>query len=175
MKAKVSQDELYEFLTGHDVKLSRIAELIGQSMANVSAYFLHHKNVHGCPRRFSAMHIERLNAALPIIASELRGCLLQFGSDQVRTNKWGRSYDPALIEPMKRVGNWINMPSMTERLLGWSKLKNRNVLADTHSKVYGNISSTDVTIINAELLTIAGVLDGWEVVADEVSSSSSSI
>lgn len=173
-KVQVSQDYLYEYLTGHDVKLVRIAELMGQTQGNVSAYFLHLSDNDGRPRRFGPAHIEKLNEALPVIASELRGCVMEFGSEHVRTNKWGKTYDPALIEPMKRVGNWLNLTTLTVRLLGWTKSRKQNTLVDSHSKVYGNISQEDVMRINAELLQVSSTLAGMEVEMPESSNSSSS-
>lgn len=166
-KMQMSQDDLYQYLTDHDVKLSRLAELMGKSLPVLSSAFLHHKNNAGYERNFSVENIALLNQSLPILADELRQCVMTFGSDQTFTNKHGTTYDPALLEPIKRLGRYLNLVTLTERILGWNKTRKRNVLADTHSKVYGCISQSDMMALNAELLAIAGVLGGTEVIPDD--------
>lgn len=166
-KMQMSQDDLYQYLTDHDVKLSRLAELMGKSLPVLSSAFLHHKNNAGYERNFSVENIALLNQSLPILSDELRQCLLTFGSDQTFTNKHGTTYDPALLEPIKRLGRYLNLVTLTERILGWNKTRKRNVLADSHSKVYGCISQSDMMTLNAELLAIAGVLGGTEVIPDD--------
>lgn len=166
-KMKTSQDELYSYLTAHDVKLVRVAELMGKTLAVVSSCFLHHKNVHGYERRFSVENVQKLNEALPVIASELRQCVMTFGTDRMYKNRLGKEYDPGMVEPMKRVGRYMNLAPLTERLLGWNERKKVNVLTSEKCKAYGNIMRSEVAAVNAELLSVAGVLDGMEVVADE--------
>ena len=164
---KMSQDQLYKYLTDHDVKVIRLAELMGKTPAVIISNFRHHKNAHGNPRHFSVENIRQLNEALQTIAKELRGCVLTFGTNQTYTNKHGRTYDPGMIEPLKRLGALMNMTGMTQRLLGWNNLKKLNVFSNPSSKNYGNISETDVMTINAEVLAVAGVLEGLEVVPDD--------
>lgn len=166
-KMKMTQDALYQYLTAHDVKVIRIAELMGKSPAVIISNFRHHKNAHGYPRRFSVENIRQLNEALGVLAKELRGCVLTFGTDQVRTNKHGRTYDPGLIAPLKRVGELMNLTHLVNRLLGWSEGKKMNIMCAPSSKAYGNISEADVMTVNAEVLAVAGVLEGVEVVPDE--------
>ena len=164
---KMSQDQLYKYLTDHDVKVIRLAELMGKTPAVIISNFRHHKNAHGYPRRFSVENIRQLNEALQAIARELRGCVLTFGTDQMYTNKHGRTYDPGLIEPLNRLGELLNLTALVNRLLGWNKGKKTSILTDKISKAYGNISEADVMTINAEVLAVAGVLEGVEVVPDE--------
>jgi len=166
-KVKVSQDKLYEYLTVHNIKLARIAELMGKSLPVISSCFLHHQNRHGKPRCFSVDNILLLNNILPHIANELRDCLMTFGSEQTFTNSWGYTYDPALVASMKRVARYINIGPLTERLLDWSRSKCKNILTDSHSPVYGNIMEADILSINTELLSVAAVLENYEVVPDE--------
>lgn len=166
-KMQMSQDDLYQYLTDHDVKLSRLAELMGKSLPVLNSAFRHHKNNAGYERNFSVENIALLNQSLPILADELRQCLLTFGSDLTFTNKHGTTYDPALLEPIKQLGRYLNLVTLTERILGWNKTRKRNVLADTHSKVYGCISQSDMMTLNAELLSVAGVLEGTEVIPDD--------
>lgn len=166
-KMEMTQDELYEYLTAHDVKLVRLAELMGKTLAVVSSCFLHHKNVHGYARRFSVENVQKLNEALPVIARELRGCVMRFGKKPVCVVKQGRTYYPGMVEPMKRVGEYMNLVPLTERLMGWNERKKANVLASDKNKAYGNIMRGDVVAVNKELLEVAGVLDGTEVVADD--------
>lgn len=173
-KVKVSQDKLYEYLKAHNVKLSRIAELMGKTRFMVSSCFLHHKNTYGNPRCFSIENVRLLNNALPLVAVELRDCLMTFGSPKTFRNSWGYTYDPELVEPMKRVSRYMNIGPLTERMLDWSRSKCKNTLTDSHSQAYGNIMEGDVMSINTELLAVASVLESLEVVPDEDAYSCSS-
>lgn len=164
---KMTQDQLYKYLNDHDVKVIRLAELMGKTPGVIISNFRHHNNAHGHPRRFSVENIRHLNDALRVIASELRGCVLTFGTDQKYTNKHGRTYDPGLIEPLKRVGELLSLTSLLNRLFGWSEGKKMNILCAPSCKAYGNISESDVMTINAEVLAVAGVLENVEVVPDE--------
>lgn len=166
-KVQISQDVLYQYLTEHGIKLVRIAELIGISEASVNSCFKHHKDAHGNPRSFTRYNIRKLNGAIEQIATELRGYMLTFGSERTFTNQRGKTYDPALIEPMKKIGNMLNLTALVERVLGWNKNKKENTLVSPSSKNYGNITREDADRINAELLAVAGVLSSYEVVADE--------
>ncbi|MDE5571782.1 MAG: hypothetical protein K2I86_07030 [Prevotella sp.] len=178
-KMKISQDALYKYLNEHGVKVIRIAELMGKKPQTVISCFRHHNNSYGNPRRFSVENIRQLNDALHLIGRELRGCVITFGTDKAYTNKHGRTYDPGLIEPINRLGELLNMTFLLDKLLGWSKTKKISVFSTPSSKAYGNISEADVMTINAEVLSVAGVLEGVEVVPDDNdfdgSSSSSSL
>lgn len=165
-KVKITQDTLYQFLTDHKLKLVRLAELTGLSEASINSCFKHQIINQGVPRSFTREGVERLNRALPQWAESLRGLVLTWGSEQTFTNQRGATYDPALVEPLKRIGEQMNLTALVERVLGWSKDKKESVLVTRGSKVYGNITEADATAINTELLTVAGVLSGWEVVAD---------
>lgn len=164
---KMSQDALYKYLTDHDVKVIRIAELMGKTPASIISNFRHHANAHGNPRRFSVENCRQLTEALHVIASELRRCVMTFGTEKMYTNKHGRTYDPGLVQPMKRVGELLSLTSLVYRLLDWKEGKKMNILCSPSCKVYGNISEDDVMKINAEVLAVAGVLENVEVVPDE--------
>lgn len=166
-KIKMSQDALYKYLNDHDVKLTRIAELMGKSHSVVVSDFLHHKSSKGKPRYFSVENIKLLNEALHKFSDELIARLVVFGSEQMYTNKHGRTYDPGMIEPLNRLGELVKMTGIFERILGWNKRKKLNVFASKASKNYGNISEQDVMMINYEVLSIAGVLSSIEVIPDE--------
>lgn len=165
-KIKVSQDTLYQYLLAHDVKLTRLAELINRAPEVVMSCFKHHNDWHGRPRKFNAEHIALINQALPQLANELRARLMKFGSDQMFTNKWGNTYDPALMEPIKDLGKYLNITGLMTRVCGWTQGKKSAVLSRTVSKIYGNISEQDMIAINNELLAVAGVLGSYEVVSD---------
>ncbi len=170
-KVKVSSDVLYQYITEHGIKLTRLAEHIGLSDASINSCFKHNLNKNGVGRTFTHKGIERINMALPYIADTLRELTLHFGSSQVFTNQHGRTYDPALVEQMKKIGNILNLTALVERVLGWNKSKKENILVIRSSKVYGNISEDDVNRINAELLAVAGVLGSYEVVPDDAGDS----
>lgn len=175
----MSQDALYKYLIEHDVKISRIAEAMGMTPQTAISCFRHNKNRHGSPRYFTVENIAKLNNALSIIANELRNSLVTFGSDKIYTNKHGRTYDPGMIEPLNHLGKILNLIGLTGRILGWNKNKKESIFSVPSSKNYGNISESDVTAINAEVLAVAGVLDGVVVIPDKTAfggiNSSSSI
>lgn len=166
-KVQVNSDVLYKYLTDHGVKLVRLAELMGISDGSLTSCFKHQIINKGVPRTFTDKNIIRLNDALEQVAEQLRGCVLTFGSDQVFTNQRGKTYDPALVEPMKLIGKWLNLTALVERVLGWNKDKKEKTLVTPSSKIYGTITKDDVDRINAELLSVAGVLGNYEVVSDE--------
>lgn len=165
-KVKVSSDVLFEYMTEHGVKMLRLAELTGLSDATLHVCFKHMAGSNGQPRTFTPQAVKKINEALPVIANELRGCMLAFGSNQTRTNSRGTTYDPALVEPLKNIGLVLNLTALVTRVLGWSKQKKDSILVTKVSKVYGNISQADVDRVNTELLAVAAVLSSYEVVAD---------
>lgn len=163
----MSQDQLYKYITEHDVKFSRLAEQMGISPTAVSSYFRHLPNMHGNLRTFSVDNIKKLNDAIRGFSQELRACLLHFGTGQMYTNKHGRTYDPGMIEAINRLGKYINTTALLCRMLGWSKSKKANVFGASTSKNYGNISQEDVDVLNVEVMSVAGFLENVEVVPDE--------
>lgn len=166
-KIKMSQDELYQYLNDHDVKVIRLAELMGKTPAVIISNFRHHANAHGNPRRFSVENCRQLTDALHVIASELRGCVMDVSKEKEDTNKHGRTYYPTMIKPINRVGEILNLTHLVERILGWNKGKRTSVLSDSNSRAYGNVSKSDVLLINIEIASVAGVLDLVEVVPDK--------
>ena len=166
-KVKMSQDSIYDYLTKHGVIISRIGELMGMEPSSVISCFKHHLNPRGIPRHFTVRGIAKLNDALQVLVGELRSHVVVFGSDKVYTNKHGRTYDPGMIEPLNELGKYMNLMSLTNRLLGWNQRKKLNVFSSPATKNYGNISESDVNAINAEVLSVAGVLEGVEVVPDD--------
>lgn len=166
-KLKISQDELYKYLKGHDVKMSRIAEEMNVSVSTVTFCFLHRNNRHGNPLSFTVKNVGKLNEALHALSEKLRLCILKFGTDQMYTNKHGRTYDPGMIGPINQLGAYLNMAAVLERLLGWNKKTKGNVFGSPSSNNYGNISEEDVNTINVELISVASFLDSVEVVPDE--------
>ena len=165
-KIKVTQDELYQYLLEHDVKILRLSELMGTGDTMVTSCFKHSLDRLGVPRRFTAKSISLINQVLPQLASELRRSVLHYGSDQTYTNSHGHAYDPGQIEPIKDLGRYLNITGLTNRLLGWSQNKKSSVLCRPKAINYGNITKEDVTRINTEILSIAAVLDSYELVID---------
>lgn len=173
-KTKVSQDFLYKYLTEHNVTISQFARLMGVSVGIVSGSFHHDLDRHGKPLKFSRANIEKLNAALQTLADQLRQATITFGSEQTFTNSRGTTYDPGTREAVLRLSDYFKISYFMERVLGWKDGKRKMILVTPSSKVYGQVSQDDVNRINAELLSVAGVLSSYEVVPDEGSSSSSS-
>ena len=166
-KVKVSQDVLYQYLQEHGVIVSMLQKKMGVSKGLVDACFRHDLNRHGKPMKFSANALALLNAAVAEVADELRGCLLHFGSPQAFTNQRGTTYDPALVEGFRRIGEYVKLRGLTARVLGWNKAKSEGTLSVKSAPMYGRISQADADRVNAELLAMAGVLGSYEVVADE--------
>lgn len=165
-KTAVSQDFLYQYLTDHNVTISFLAKRMGASVSIVSKSLRHKKDRLGHTMRLTPANIERLNVALPVIAEELRASVLSFGSDQTFTNSWGRTYDPALRQPILDLSRFFKITPFLLRVLGWKKGKRDMVLVSRNSLAFGHISQDDVNKINAELLSLAGVLSGYEVIPD---------
>lgn len=171
-KVKVSQDFLYEYLTQHNFTITMIAKRMGSSEGVVRSCFRHNLNRHGKPLSFSAVNVKKLNDALENISNELREGLIIFGSDQAFTNQRGTIYDPGTLPAIQRIGEYFNMKGLTERILGWNKVKKDTTLSVKSSPMYGKVSADDVTRINAEMLAVAGMLGGIEVempTADNIS------
>ena len=165
-KVKVSSETLLKYLTDHNVKLARLAELMGISGASLTSCFKHQIINKGVPRQFTAQNLERMNEALPQLASELRGSMLIFGTGETRTGQKGKVYDSALVDQMKRIGQYMNLTALVYRVLGWSQDKKESILVTKNSKVHGNITREDADLINTELLSVAGVLSSYEVIAN---------
>lgn len=167
-KIKVSQDTLYQYLTEHNLTISVFARKMGVSDGIVHGCFHHDLNRHGQPLKFSAANIERLNVALTEVADELRKCILIFGGPETFTNQRGTTYDPGLATSIRNgASRYFKIIGLTERLLGWNKAKSNTTLSVKSSPMYGRITKADADRINAELLSVAGVLSSYEVVADE--------
>ena len=165
-KLKVSQDFLYKQLMEHNVIISLLAKRMGVSVAIVSRCFHRDLNRHGKPLSFTGANIVKLNAALEELAAEIRQSTVDFGSDQTYTNQRGATYDPATVEPLRRLSAYFKMNPFLQRVLGWRVSKRETILGTPSSKAYGCVSQDDVARVNAELLAVAGVLSGLEVVAD---------
>ena len=164
-KIKVSQDILYNYLMEHSFIIANLSRLMGVSEAIVNHCFRHVNDRHGKPLKFTAQNVERLNVALEQVADEIRRCVLTFGSEQSFTNQRGATYDPALIDSIKNgVARYFKLKGLTERVLGWNKAKCDITLAVKSSPMYGHITREDMERINAELLSVAGVLSNYEVV-----------
>lgn len=166
-KVKVSQDVLYKFLQEHNITTVMISKKMGVSETIVGGCFRHAMNRHGKPLSFSKANIVKLNEALAVIASELRGCVITFGSSEAFTNKRGKTYDPCTVQAIRRLGEYFNLTALTARLLDWKNTRCNMVLGPKSSRIHGNVTEEDVNRINAELLAVAGVLGSYEVVADE--------
>ena len=165
-KIPVTQDTLYEYLQAHDVKLVRLADMIGCTDDVVTSCFAHRKDKHGMPRQFTPDNLAKLSLALPRLANDLRNCLLHYGSPLTYTNKHGREYDPGQVQPIKSLGRYMNITGLLQRLLGWSVNKKCSVISRPNAINYGNITKSDVMTINNEILAVAGVLESYQLVID---------
>jgi hypothetical protein len=168
-KVQVSQDQLLQFITEHNIKLARLSELTGLSDASITSCFNHQLINGGVPRSFTAKSVEKINAALEQIATELRGCLLTFGSERTFTNQRKKTYDPALVEPIRTgIARYFKINQFLWRVVGWNLTRKHNVLETNTGKAFGCITKEDADRINTELLSVMGVLNSYQVVADKV-------
>jgi hypothetical protein len=165
-KAKITQDALYEFMLAHNMIFTRLGELIGRDVHVVTSRFMHREDRHGNRLNLNSEHIELINKALPVLADKLYSCVLTFGSSQVYTSKHYHTYDPALVDPLKEIGKYINITRMLKRILGWSVPKINVILSQSCGPSYGHITRQDAERINIEILAIAGVLSNCELVMD---------
>lgn len=164
-KATMTQDQFYQFLLDHNLTISRLGELIGQSDVAMSQAFKHYI-VNGKPCYFSAEKLQRINDALPQWADAIQSRLMQFHSENNISTVASRCYDPSCIEQLRSVGNHFNLTGLTARVLSWGASKKSSIFTPSH-KNYGHISQQDVTAINTELLAVAGVLRSIQIVPME--------
>lgn len=167
MKVNVSQDRLYQFLNEHGIKLVRLAELTGLSEASINVCFNHTLGTNGKPRVFTPQAIEKINDALPQLAESILGCSLTFGSKETYTNRRGKTYDPALVDPIKNeIGRHFNLSHFCDKVLKWSKPMKHNILESKTGLAFGHITKDDVERANTELLAVAGVLASYRIIID---------
>jgi hypothetical protein len=165
-KIKVSTDKLYLFIQEHNLTMYILSVYMDVSESIVRGCFKHDLNRHGKPLQFSEANILKLNDALPRIAADLRRCILTFGSPRTFTNRCGSVYDPEVAEQIKDgMSRFFNIRALTERVLGWNNQKCRARLASVGHITYGHVTREDVDRLNDELVSVAGVLDSYEVVA----------
>lgn len=167
MKAKITQDFLYDYLTAHDVNLSCIARLSGMSYPTISSSFLHHKDKMGKPRYFSSDVLNKLNVVVQEMSEQLQDSLITFGSPETYTNRWGNTYDPGTMPAIKHLSKYFNLTGFVCRVLGWDAQRKGATFSGPSTKRYGRISADDVSRINAEVLAVAGFLGGIEVVPEK--------
>ena len=173
-KIKVSQDKLKIFLDGHNFIMAALAKKMGVTEVLVSVCFRHKLNRHGNPLSFSKKNIELLNLALQQISDELIDCKLKCSNEDESASKRFINDDPAIIESLRRIGEYIKLRGLTEKVLGWNKKKCEDNICLNSSNPHVHISREDLERISTTVLSIAATLAQWEVVADEGSSSSSS-
>lgn len=166
-KVRVTQEFLYSYLKEHGITISCIARHMGVIPAHVNSMFLHHNDSRGNPRRFTKSTLAHLNQTIQEVAEELRQHVIQFGSDQTYTNRLGNTYDPGTLPAIKELSEYVNLALLCENVLGWDRNRKSDTFCSPKTKRYGRISKDDVDRINAELLSVAGVLSSYEVVEDD--------
>ena len=167
-KEQITQDQLYQFFTDHNLKLVRLAELTGLSEASINVCFKHSPGTNGQPRVFTRRAVRKINAALEIMAQEIKSCRLDFESNKVKPNQRGKVYAPGLLEPIKtKIGYYFNITKMVEGILGWNYIKKHNVLDSNTGKAYGCITKDDADRLNLELMIVSNMLACCEVVAEQ--------
>lgn len=164
-KITVSQEYLKTFLKDHHFINAALAKKMGVSEGIVSGCFNRKLNRHGKPLSFSRKNIELLNQALQQIADDLSGCKLEASDDGFATKRFIND-DPAVIESLRRIGEYIKLNWLTSKVLGWNNKKCINNIRLNGQKPYVHISKEDAVRISTEIMAIASTLAGWKVVHD---------
>lgn len=164
-KITVTQDHLKTFLGDHHFINAALAKKMGVSEGIVSGCFNRKLNRHGKPLSFSRKNIELLNQALRQIAEDLSGCKLEASDEEFATKRFIND-DPAVMESLRRIGEYIRLQGLTNKVLGWNTKKCLNNISVNGPKPHVHISKEDSMRITTEIMSIAGTLAGWEVVPD---------
>lgn len=164
-KITVSQEYLKTFLKDHHFINAALAKKMGVSEDIVSGCFNHKPNHHGKPLSFSRKNIELLNQALQQIADDLSGCKLEASDDEFATKSFIND-DPAVIESLRRIGEYIRLRGLTNKVLGWNAKRCLNNISVNGPKPHVHISKEDAMRISVEIMSIAVTLAGYEVVFD---------
>lgn len=164
-KIPVSQDELKTFLESHHFINAALAKKMGVSEGIVSGCFNRKPNRHGKPLCFSRKNIELLNQALQQIAEDLSGCKLMASNEEFATKRFIND-DPAIIESLRRIGEYVRLNGLTSKVLGWNNKRCLNNISVNGPKPHVHISKEDAMRISTEIMSIAVTLAGWEVVPD---------
>ena len=162
-KVTVTQDFLYEYLTGHNVNLLRLNELMGIGNGTLVDCFRHMPDRHGKPRRFSADILQKMNEALPLLADQMRSGLVTFGSPDTYTSRRGETYDPGTVPQLRALQRWFKLGPFFQRVVGWTQSRTSSSLNSRTARAYGTITADQVARINAEVLAVVGMLSGIEV------------
>ena len=168
-KIKVSQDELRTYLEGQHFINAALAKKMGVSEGIVSGCFNHKPNRHGKPLSFSRANIELLNQALQQIAEELSGCKLKPSDDESASKRFIND-DPAVIESLRKISEYIRLNWLTWNVLGWNQKKCLNNISLNGHNPHVHIGKEEAERLSTTILSIATTLANWEVVADDDSS-----
>ena len=166
-KIKVSQDELKTFLEAHHFVRVAIAKKMGVSESIVGNCFEHVPSRHGKPLSFSKKNIELMNIALQQIAEELSASKLKCSNEEEASTKRFINDDPAIIGSLRKISEYIKLRGLTAKVLGWGARKCESNINLKAANPRVHLKKEEIELINNEILTVAGTLANWEVVADE--------
>lgn len=165
-KIKVSQDELKRFLEAHHFVRVAIAKKMGVSESIVGNCFEHVLSRHGKPLSFSKKNIELMNFALQQIAEELSASKLKCSNEEEAATKRFINDDPAIIGSLRKISEYIKLRGLTAKVLGWGTRKCESNINLKESNPRVHLKKEEIELINNEIMTVAGTLANWEVVAD---------
>lgn len=145
-----------------------LSQYMGVSESIVRGCFKHDINCRGKFLRFSEGNIQKMNDALHRLAADIRACQLNFGQGETFTNRCGRVYDRSIADQVKQgMMRIFVVKDIVSRVLGWNELKCKARLCSTGSVTYSNVECADCERLNDELISIASVLESYEVVSDQ--------
>ena len=165
-KIKVSQDELKMFIEAHHFVRVAIAKKMGVSESIVGNCFEHVPSRHGKPLSFSKKNIELMNNALQQIAEELSASKLKCSNEEEAVTKRFINDDPAIIDSLRKISEYIKLRGLTAKVLGWGARKCESNINLKESNPRVHLKKEEIELINNEIMTVAGTLANWEVVAD---------
>ena len=167
-RRQVTPDQLYRFLREHNIMDYILSQYMNVSESIVRGCFRHDLNRHGKPLHFSPDNIRRINDALPRLAHDIRACHIHFGQGETYVNRCGREYDRSIADQVKAgISRFFNVKELTARVLGWNLLKCKARLSSRGHQTYSNVSREDCDRLNDELVAVASILEGYEVIGDK--------
>lgn len=159
--------KFYEWMKDSGIKLKPLAQASGIDKGTLSSLFNRNRNWRGSERRFTPALVTALNEALPKLAGILVRAHVYYDLTQEVKKRTG-CYDPSCMVRLKEeVAPIIDITTLVEKYLGWTRAKRNNVFTNRNSHVYGNITREDVQRINDTFDALAKKLMEFHIVMPE--------
>lgn len=158
---KMPLTKLKDYLNETGVKTTCLAELSAISSAHLNKSLKGTREyVGGPPTVLSKKMLGQLQDALHELSLRLRDIFIFYNTDLEIVRNNGNRYCPDCVDQIKELlPKYMKVSVFIQYALGWNLSKTRNILDIKQGYAYGNISSTDVSLINAALTSISATLD----------------